>query len=68
LSEGIYQNRDEYGPVTVEAGHYFVLGDNRDNSYDSRFWGQLDRKFLLGKAEFIYWRGPEHRPMWKQIE
>jgi signal peptidase I len=48
-------NRDNYGPVVVPAGHYFMMGDNRDNSDDSRFWGFLDRDLIKGKAVFIYW-------------
>jgi signal peptidase I len=48
-------SRDNFGPVTVEAGHYFMMGDNRDNSYDSRYWGQLDEKLIKGKAWAIYW-------------
>ncbi len=48
-------DRDNFGPVTVEAGHYFMMGDNRDNSYDSRYWGQLDEKLIKGKAWRIYW-------------
>jgi len=47
--------RERYGPVTVPAGHYFMMGDNRDNSQDSRYWGFLPREFIKGKALVIYW-------------
>ena len=47
--------RDNFGPVVVPQGQYFVLGDNRDDSRDSRFWGYVPRDHLKGKVVFIYW-------------
>ncbi len=47
--------RENYGPVTVPADHYFAMGDNRDNSADSRYWGFLPRDYVKGKALLIYW-------------
>ena len=47
--------RDRFGPVTVPADQYFVMGDNRDNSQDSRYWGFLPRGYIKGKALVIYW-------------
>jgi signal peptidase I len=44
-----------YGPVTVPTDQYFVMGDNRDNSQDSRYWGFLPRSYIKGKALMIYW-------------
>ncbi len=47
--------RDNFGPVTVPAESYFCMGDNRDLSYDSRFWGTVPAHYLKGRAFLIYW-------------
>jgi len=46
--------RENYGPVTVPPDHYFMMGDNRDNSQDSRYWGFMPRDYVKGKALFVY--------------
>jgi signal peptidase I len=46
--------RRNFGPVTVPAGQYFMMGDNRDNSEDSRYWGFMPREYVKGKALFLY--------------
>ena len=46
--------REEYGPVTVPANQYFMMGDNRDNSEDSRYWGFMPASYVKGQALFIY--------------
>lgn len=47
--------RDEFGPVTVPEGNYFVMGDNRDNSMDSRFWGFVPKDNIIAHARILYW-------------
>ena len=47
--------RDNFGPVTVPAESYFCMGDNRDMSYDSRFWGTVPAHYVKGRAFLIYW-------------
>jgi signal peptidase I len=49
----------DYGPVTVPADKLFMMGDNRNNSFDSRNWGFEDFSGVVGKAEWIYWP-PDH--------
>lgn len=47
--------RDNFGPVTVPYNSYFMMGDNRDNSWDSRFWGFVRKDTIKGKAFVKYW-------------
>jgi len=51
----MYRNRDNFSPIVVPENFYFVMGDNRDHSYDSRFWGLLERGYIKGKALLLYW-------------
>lgn len=47
--------RDNFGPIVVPNGKYFVMGDNRDNSYDSRFWKFVEKNTVEGKVKSLYW-------------
>jgi len=58
--------RDHFGPVTVPPDQYFMMGDNRDNSADSRYWGFLRRDYIKGKALVIYWSYESDREDYQQ--
>jgi signal peptidase I len=49
-----FSEKRDYGPVTVPEHHYFMMGDNRDNSEDSRYWGFMPEDYIKGKALFVY--------------
>ncbi|HEU5394332.1 MAG TPA: signal peptidase I, partial [Candidatus Methylomirabilis sp.] len=68
--EGRYmQERDDYGPCLVPEGHLFMMGDNRDQSEDSRAWGPLPVELIRGKAFLIYWSWDRERflPRWSRL-
>ena len=61
-----YRYRDNFGPITVPAGELFFMGDNRDDSHDSRFWGTVPVTFVKGRALLVYWSfdSAETSPDW----
>ena len=66
---GDIQPRDNYGPVTIPKDSVFVMGDNRDHSYDSRYWGFVKLQEVKGKAFIIYWSWDrlKHRLRWRRV-
>jgi len=64
-----YIVRDNFGPITIPPDSYFMMGDNRDNSNDSRYWGVVSGKNMIGKPLFIYWsyEAPPYDPRPKSI-
>jgi signal peptidase I len=56
-----YRDHDDYGPEPVPEGYYFVLGDHRNNSSDSRHWGMVPKKYIIGKVQVRWWPVPSAR-------
>ena len=69
VKPGGYEYRDNFGPFTVPPGEMFMMGDNRDNSNDSRYWGTLAMDLVKGRAMFLYWSWDSDRnwPRWNRI-
>jgi len=61
--KGPFEPRDNFGPYIVPKNKLFVMGDNRDQSYDSRYWGYVDLKDVKGKAFIIYWSWDSEKNM-----
>lgn len=64
-----FRYRDNFGPSRVPEDSIFCLGDNRDNSHDSRFWGPVPLSYVKGRAVLIYWsfESPKHDYEWRGV-
>jgi signal peptidase I len=56
-----YRSHDDFGPQAVQEGYYFVMGDHRNNSSDSRHWGMVPKKYIIGKVQVRWWPVPQAR-------
>jgi signal peptidase I len=56
-----YRSHDDWGPQMIQEGYYFVMGDHRNNSSDSRHWGLVPKKYIIGKVQVRWWPLPEAR-------
>jgi signal peptidase I len=50
-----FRSHDDWGPTVIQQGYYFVMGDHRNNSSDSRHWGQVPKKYIVGKVKMRWW-------------
>jgi len=66
-AESEHQPRGNYGPITVPVNHYFVLGDNRNNSRDSRDFGPIARKDIVGKPMFVYFSSVHGKSLFHRL-
>ncbi len=57
----------DFPPHQVSPGHIFVMGDNRDNSYDSRMWGEVPMSYIKGRAMFVWWSWSKYGPQWERL-
>lgn len=53
-----FRSHEDYGPIRVKEGYYFVMGDHRNNSSDSRHWGEVPKKYIIGKVQVRWWPLP----------
>ena len=56
-----YRGHEDYGPQRIPEGYYFVMGDHRNNSSDSRHWGFVPKKYIIGRVQLRWWPVPEAR-------
>jgi signal peptidase I len=56
-----YRSHDDWGPQVIPEGYYFVMGDHRNNSSDSRHWGMVPKKYIIGKVQIRWWPVPTAR-------
>jgi len=56
-----YRSHDDWGPQVIPEGYYFVMGDHRNNSSDSRHWGMVPKKYIIGKVQLRWWPVPAAR-------